>query len=172
MRVLVAVASRHGATWELAQAMGQALRSHGVEAEIHGVDEIPASGPGSVGDVDGVVLGSALYQQHWLENAARFAAERSQDLLTRPVWLFSSGAVGNPQMHEGPLELEELQRLTGAREHQVFPGRLDEATLDTQEREVVEGLGAQDGDYRDWAAVRTWAVHVAEVLASEAAGAS
>jgi menaquinone-dependent protoporphyrinogen oxidase len=164
MRVLVVVASRHGSTLELAQAMGQALRSHGVTAEIHGADEVPVSGPGAVEDFDGVVLGSALYSQRWLEPAGRFAAERSQTLRGRPVWLFSSGAVGNPDMHLGPVELDELQQLTGAREHRVFPGRLDETELDAQERQVVDDLGATGGDYRDWAAVRAWAAHVADVL--------
>lgn len=164
MRVLVAVASRHGSTLELAQAMGEALRSHGVSAEIHQVDEIPDSGPGAVQEYDGVVLGSALYAQRWLEPAARFAAGRSAALRERPVWLFSSGAVGNPQMHLGPVELGELRELTGAREHRVFPGRLDENELDAAEREVVDELGAVGGDYRDWAAVRTWAAHVADAL--------
>jgi menaquinone-dependent protoporphyrinogen oxidase len=164
MRVLVAVASRHGSTLELAQAMGEALRSHGVSAEIHGVDEVPESGDGAVADFDGVVLGSALYSKRWLEPAARFVAERSQTLRARPVWLFSSGAVGNPEMHMGPLELAELEQLTGAREHRIFPGRLDENELDAQERQVVDELGASGGDYRDWAAVRAWAAHVADVL--------
>ena len=164
MRVLVVVASRHGSTLELAQAMGQTLRSRGVTAEIHGADEVPASGPGSVEDFDGVVLGSALYSQRWLEPAAWFVAEHTLALRRRPVWLFSSGAVGNPDMHLGPVELDELRELTGAREHRVFPGRLDENELDAQERRVVDELGAGGGDYRDWAAVRAWAAHVADVL--------
>lgn len=164
MRVLVVAASRHGSTLELAQAMGQALRSHGVTAEVLGVDEVPAEGSGAVEGFDGVVLGSALYLRRWLEPATRFAAERSSALRGRPVWLFSSGPVGDPAMHQGPQELAELQQLTGAREHRVFPGRLDENELDAPEREVVESLGASGGDYRDWAAVRVWAARLAEVL--------
>jgi menaquinone-dependent protoporphyrinogen oxidase len=166
MRVLVAVASRHGSTTELAQAMGQALHAHGVEPQIRQVDELPASGPGSVEDFDAVVLGSALYEQRWLESATRFAQERSDALRGRPVWLFSSGQVGNPAMHQGPQELAELERLTGAREHRMFPGRLDENELDEQERRVVDELGVAGGDYRDWAAVRAWAGRVADALTS------
>ena len=164
MRVLVVVASRHGSTQELAQAMGQALQAHGVTAQISDIDGVPASGAGAVEDFDAVVLGSALYSQHWLEAATRFASERSQVLQGRPVWLFSSGAVGNPSMHEGPQELTELRQLTGAREHRIFPGRLDEDELDVEERAVVTELGAAGGDYRDWAAVRAWAAQVADAL--------
>jgi len=164
MRVLVAVASRHGSTLELAQAMGQALRSHGVEAEIHQVDEIPPVGTGSADEFDGILLGSALYEHRWLTAASRFAEERSPALRGRPVWLFSSGAVGNPAMHEGPDELPDLQRWTGAGEHQIFPGRLDENDLDADERRVVDELGVDGGDYRDWAAVRAWAGRFADTL--------
>lgn len=166
MRVLVVVGSRHGSTLELAQAMGQALLSHGVMAQIREADDVPASGSGSVEDYDGVLLGSALYSRSWLEVATRFARERSRSLQARPVWLFSSGAVGNPEMHEGPQELDELRRLTGAREHRVFPGRLDENDLDAEEREVVEELAAVSGDYRDWAAVRSWAAQIADALSA------
>jgi menaquinone-dependent protoporphyrinogen oxidase len=164
MRVLVAVASKHGSTLELAQAMGEALRAHGVEAEICPVGQVPAAGAGSVAEFDGVVLGSALYVQHWLEPATRFAREHSAALLGRPVWLFSSGAVGNPVMHDGPTELPELQGWTGARQHRVFPGRLDENELDSDERRVVDELEVDSGDYRDWATVRAWAATVADAL--------
>jgi menaquinone-dependent protoporphyrinogen oxidase len=164
MRVLVVVASRHGSTLELARAMVQALQTHGVTAEIRSAEEVPASGAGSVAEFDGVVLGSALYSQRWLEPAARFATERSEALRGRPVWLFSSGAVGNPEMHLGPQELLALEQVTGAVDHRVFPGRLDEDGLDAQERKVVDELGARSGDYRDWAAVRGWAGHIAEAL--------
>ncbi|HET9654780.1 MAG TPA: flavodoxin domain-containing protein [Kineosporiaceae bacterium] len=164
MRVLVAVASRHGSTLELAQAMGQALRAHGVEPEIRQVGEVPVAGSGSVEDFDGVVLGSALYVQRWLEPAVRFAQDRADDLRSRPVWLFSSGAVGHEALHQGPEELADLERLTGAREHRIFPGRLDENDLDADERRVVDELGVAGGDYRDWAAVRAWAARVADTL--------
>ena len=170
MRILVVVASRHGSTLELAQAMGQALQDHAVTTQIRGADDVPESGVGSVEEFDGVLLGSALYSQRWLEAATRFARDRSQSLQARPVWLFSSGAVGNPGLHEGPQELDELRRLTGAREHRLFPGRLDENDLDVEERRVVEELGAAGGDYRDWAAVRSWAAQIAEALIARGPG--
>ena len=168
MRVLVVVASKHGSTIELAQAMGQALAAHGASPEIVSVDEVDASPSGSLSTADAVVLGSALYRQHWLEAAVQFAREHTELLLARPVWLFSSGPVGDPAMHEGPEQLPELLSLTGAREHRVFGGRLDRDELDPGEQAVVEELGASGGDYRDWAAVRRWAAQVAEALTGSA----
>lgn len=169
MRVLVVVASRHGSTLELAQAMGEALRAQGVEADVRRVEEVPADGTaGAVTSYDAVVLGSALYVHTWLEPATRFAVEHTEALRSRPVWLFSSGPVGDPAMHEGPAELAELIRLTGAREHRQFAGRLDEHDLDDAERAIVLELHASGGDYRDWAAVRGWAAGLARSLSAAA----
>lgn len=166
MRVLVVVASRHGSTVELAQAMGQALRAHDVEPVVRDVAEVDTRPGGDLVVADAVVLGSALYLRRWLEPAVRFAREHAGQLRLRPVWLFSSGPVGEPAMHEGPLELAELLELTGAREHKVFGGRLDTDELDGGEQEVVADLGASGGDYRDWAAVRGWAARLADDLAA------
>lgn len=166
MRVLVVVASRHGSTVELAQVMGQALRAHDVEPVVRDVAEVDTRPGGDLVVADAVVLGSALYLRCWLEPAVRFAREHAEQLRLRPVWLFSSGPVGEPAMHEGPLELAELLEITGAREHKVFGGRLDTDELDDGEREVVADLGAGGGDYRDWAAVRGWAARLADGLAA------
>lgn len=164
MQVLLIVASRHGSTIELARAMGQALTAHGAQPVVRVVDEVDTGPEGELAAADAVVLGSALYLRRWLEPATVFAREHGARLRTVPVWLFSSGPVGDPAMHEGPLELAELVEATGAREHRVFGGRLDRDDLDQVEREVVAELGARGGDYRDWAAVRHWAAHVADVL--------
>ncbi|MEJ2578804.1 MAG: flavodoxin domain-containing protein [Kineosporiaceae bacterium] len=123
------------------------------------------TGPG--GDLDGadaVVLGSALYLRRWLEPAVGFARDHAEALRERAVWLFSSGPVGEPAMHEGPLDLDELLALTGAREHRVFGGRLDPDELDDGELGVVAELDVTGGDYRDWAAVRGWAARLADDL--------
>jgi hypothetical protein len=39
MRVLVAVASRHGATREIAEAIGRTLRERGLDAQVRDVEE-------------------------------------------------------------------------------------------------------------------------------------
>jgi menaquinone-dependent protoporphyrinogen oxidase len=164
MRVLVVVASRHGATGELALAMGEELRNRGLDP-MSGSPQGPDNAR-RIGTSDAVILGSALYRQSWLAPAVDLAREHSGILRERPVWLFSSGPVGDPSLHEGPGELAELMELTGAREHRMFGGRLDSEDLDGQERDVVAELGAQDGDYRDWAAVRGWAGRIAAELAA------
>lgn len=48
----------------------------------------------SVEGYDAVVLGSAVYMGHWLELAVKFAETFVDELRRLPVWVFSSGPVG------------------------------------------------------------------------------
>ncbi|MFA9446868.1 flavodoxin domain-containing protein [Egicoccus sp. AB-alg6-2] len=163
MRVLVAVASRHGATHEIAAALGERLAGHGlrvVVADAEVVDDLER--------YDAVVLGSAVYAGHWLESA-RDLVERLRDpLMQRPLWLFSSGPVGTPPKPvEEALEPQRLARELGARAHRVFAGRIDRDRLTFGERALVRALRAPVGDFRNWADVASWAdeIHAALVAA-------
>jgi menaquinone-dependent protoporphyrinogen oxidase len=89
MSILVAYASKHGATGGIAERIGQGLRATGQHAEARLVQEA-----GDLGEYEGFVVGSAAYSTHWLRDATAFV-RRNQDLLAqRPVWLFSSGPLG------------------------------------------------------------------------------
>jgi menaquinone-dependent protoporphyrinogen oxidase len=55
---------------------------------------------------------------------------------------------------------------TGAREHRVFAGRIDQQDLTTSELAEARAVHAPEGDYRDWAAITEWATEIADSLAS------
>jgi menaquinone-dependent protoporphyrinogen oxidase len=113
-----------------------------------------------------VVLGSAVYMGRWLEPARTWAAARAAALRGRPVWLFSSGPIGEPPFPpDEPHDAAPLLRLTDAREHRVFAGRLDKARLGFGERAMVTAMRAPVGDFRDWDAVRAWADAIGAGLA-------
>jgi len=165
VRVLVATASRHGSTGEVALAMGQALRARGLAADVCAVDEVV-----SVDDYRAVVLGSAVYHGRWIPAAVSFAEAHADALAGVPVWLFSSGPVGDPNLHTAPADAEAVTRLLGAREHRTFAGRLGKQDLDEEERAGVTSIQREEVDYRDWAAVRRWAAGIADTVLGEAAG--
>ena len=166
-RVLVTVASRHGATREIAQAIAARLDARGLMAVFLPVDQRPDPAP-----YDAVVLGSAVYAGRWLEPAREYAATHAAALRERPVWLFSSGPIGEPPFPpDEPHDAGPVRQITGAREHRVFPGRLDKALLGFGERAMVTAMRAPVGDSRDWEAVRAWADTIAEELAAVWAGA-
>jgi menaquinone-dependent protoporphyrinogen oxidase len=113
LKVLVSAASAHGSTAEIASAIGEVLTKHGLRATV-----IPPAEVGSVADYDAVILGSAVYTGHWLA-AAKDLVARSRDALAgRPVWLFSSGPVGDPSrklvqsMGKDPADLAAIQAAT------------------------------------------------------------
>jgi menaquinone-dependent protoporphyrinogen oxidase len=89
--VLVSAASGHGSTCEIARVIGQTLFNDNIA-----VDMIPPAAVDSIEDYDAVILGSAVYEGHWMAPAKGFAIRFNDQLATRPVWLFSSGPVGAP----------------------------------------------------------------------------
>jgi menaquinone-dependent protoporphyrinogen oxidase len=114
---------------------------------------------------DAVILGSAVYAGHWLDSARDYATEHADALRRQPVWLFSSGPIGEPPFPpDEPYDVAPVMRLTGARGHAVFPGRLDKGLLSFGERAMVTAMRAPLGDFRDWGAVRDWAAAIAGQL--------
>ncbi|WP_340681319.1 flavodoxin domain-containing protein [Amycolatopsis coloradensis] len=165
MKILVAAASRHGGTWEIAGEIGRALAS-----ELRGQATVRVSRAEdvtSVDEFDVVLVGSGVYLGQWLEQARNVVGEHAEVLRTKNVWLFSSGPVGaplKPAAEPDPVDVARLMVASGARGHVVFPGRIDRNLLRFAERAVVTALRVKDGDYRDWPAVRAWAGEIAAAV--------
>jgi menaquinone-dependent protoporphyrinogen oxidase len=161
MRVLVAVASRHGSTFEIAQRIAAGLRTNGHDVDLARIDDDPEV---ELERYDACVVGSAVYEGHWLRRARRFLNDNRDQLRQVPVFLFSSGPVGNNAIGVDNEHATNLTELTGAAEHRQFPGRLDRHTLKRRERWIVDVVRAHDGDFRDWEAVDAWAATIASRL--------
>jgi menaquinone-dependent protoporphyrinogen oxidase len=170
--VLVTAASKHGATMELAEHLARSLEQSAAGRRCRLVAmSIPVERRPDPRPYDAVVLASAVYAGRWLEPARRYAAEHADALRARPVWLLSSGPIGEPRFPaDEPHDAEPLRSLVGARAHRVFPGRLDKHLLGIGERAIVTAMRAPVGDFRDWDALRAWAEEIAEELAVPALG--
>jgi menaquinone-dependent protoporphyrinogen oxidase len=165
-RLLVVVASKHGSTDEIAEAVAReaaacaAGRASGLSAVC-----TPARNQPDPSSFDAVVLGSAVYAGRWLEPARQYAAHFADQLRARPVWVFSSGPIGDPPFPpDEPYDAATITALTGAREHRVFPGRLDKARLTFGERAMATAMRAPVGDFRDWTAIAAWAAEIAAAV--------
>ena len=161
MTVLVAVASKYGATREIAEAIGRTLAEGGVEPLVMPADEVDG-----VAAFEAVVLGSAVYTGRWLEPARRLAEECADEFAARPTWLFSSGPIGSPPrpVPEESVQVDDLLAATSAREHRVFAGKLDKSRLSFPEKALVIAFRVKDGDFRDWDEIAAWAAGIAAVL--------
>jgi menaquinone-dependent protoporphyrinogen oxidase len=161
MTVLVSVASKHGATAEIGERIAQELERAGVAAVV-----VPPEQVTSLEGFDAVILGSGIYAGRWLEPARRLVERHADGLRARPVWLFSSGPVGDPAKPDGdPTDAIPMREATMAREHRVIPGRLDRSELGFAERAITKVVGAAEGDFRPWTEVDAWARSIAGQLA-------
>lgn len=160
MRVLVAVASKHGSTGEIGDAIADVLRDRG-----HDVQRVAPSEVSTLDGVDAVVLGSAVYMSQWLEAARNLVVRLGHDLRGRPVWMFSSGPVGTElKPTEETARIHPLLEAVQPLDYQVFSGVVDRSVLNLRERSIVRMVGAAEGDFRDWGAVRSWAASIADTL--------
>ena len=168
-RVLVTAASRYGATAGIAQAIVETLTEQGLL-----VTELAPEAVHSIESYDAVVLGSAVYAGHWLDPAKDLVARSGHALATRPVWLFSSGPVGDPssklvqKMGADPLDVADILAATGARGHRMFSGKLDRTNLGFAQRAALLAFRGLEGDFRDWPAIGAWAEGIAHDLTGAA----
>ncbi|MCS6843060.1 MAG: flavodoxin domain-containing protein [Caldilineales bacterium] len=167
--VLVAYATKHGATAEIAERIAQTLRSAGLTAVVAEADPAVDLAP-----YDAVVVGSAVYAAQWRQEAIAFLEAQAEALSQRPVWLFSSGPTGEGD----PVALLKGWRFPDAqrpllerirpRDVALFHGELDPAKLNLVEKLVIKVVRAPTGDFRDWSAIEAWAEDIAEAVAAAA----
>jgi menaquinone-dependent protoporphyrinogen oxidase len=167
MKVLVTAASKYGATGEIAEVIGEVLGDHGLDPTV-----LPPERVKGLDGYDAVVVGSAAYAGHWLPPARELVDRCGGALAARPVWLISSGPVGDPpNPQEDPVDVAEIVARTKAREHRVFAGKLVRRQLSFPERAIASALRVAEGDFRDWTEIRRWAAGIAGALAGTGAGA-
>ena len=160
MNVLVAVASRHGSSLEIGEVIATTLRTRGLQADVHSVETVT-----SLDGYDAVVLGSSVYSGHWLRRARVFVDTFEAELVGRPLWLFSSGPVGDPPSPlENPVEVAALVERLGPRSHRLFGGRIAGSELGLAEKALVTLVRAPYGDFRPWSEISVWAEAIAAEL--------
>ncbi len=157
-KILVAYASRHGATAEIAEAIANELRQPTTIVDLKSLDEIETLLP-----YDKIVLGSAVYIGQWLKDFVRFLEANASTLSEKETWLFSSGPTGEGdpvELMKGflmPDNAKETVEQIGPKEVVLFHGELDMKKLNFVDKTIVRGVKAPVGDFRDWDMIKDWA---------------
>jgi menaquinone-dependent protoporphyrinogen oxidase len=154
MKILIAYASRHGSTAEVAEAIAATLGEQGHDVEVR-----PADAVADLAGYDGVVLGGALYMGRLHRDARQFLARYRAVLATAPFAVFAMGP--------GTLERKDVEGSRRQLEHAlkavrevepravaIFGGVIDPAELHFP----MSRMPAVDA--RDWDAIRAWAGEV------------
>ncbi len=155
---LVAYATKHDSTHQVAEQVAGVLRSEALDVDVRPADAVKDLEP-----YGAVVLGGALYMGRWHHDARRFLGHHREGLARRPLFIFGMG----------PLELVEEQ-VTRAREQleaalakvpevrpagvAIFGGVIDPGKM------RFPFSHAEAKDARDADAIRSWAHEVASAL--------
>lgn len=161
MTILVAYASKHGATQGIAERIAEKLRQLGKEAEARPVDAVE-----NAGSYDAFVIGSAVYYGSWLKEATEWVHRNQTILAGRPVWLFSCGPLGTEvkDAEQQPKEIAEFRQAIRPHDQRIFYGALDHSNLSFAERMMAKAVRAPEGDFREWETIESWAASIARDL--------
>lgn len=153
--VLVAYATRHGSTREVAAAIAARLRADGLKAELRPADEVTDVQPFS-----GVIVGGALYTGRWHQAAVALLRRHREALADVPVAVFALGprtlepadlAASRKQLLSSLAKVPEVEPYAVG----VFGGVIDPKTFPFP----LNRMHASDA--RDWDAIDAFAADCA-----------
>ena len=170
MKILVAYASAHGSTKEVAQFVGRVLETYNAEVTVANVVDIE-----SVEGYDAYVLGSAIHASLWLQEMCTFIDRFEHSLAKQPsyFWVSCIRALEKDGLAHALKYYFDYKTLESfaLREVAVFAGKLNVSAITRQEQWFL--VSNYDGkltpgninhDYRDWEAISTWANSIAKNL--------
>jgi menaquinone-dependent protoporphyrinogen oxidase len=158
--ILLAYATRFGSTQEVAEVIVAELRNSGLEVDLQPMQEVQG-----LDGYEAVVLGAAIYNARWHQNAQQFVVKHREALEQRPVAIFALGPLGTSQaaMLRSRQQLEkelEMYPWMKSAAVEMFAGKFDPKK---------PGMGLiykllPTRDYRDWEAIHAWAKALPEHL--------
>jgi menaquinone-dependent protoporphyrinogen oxidase len=164
-KILVAYASRAGATGEVAEAIGRVLCDAGASVDVRQVKAVA-----DLSAYRAVVLGSAIYMGSWMSDATKFVDNHRAALSQVPLATFTVSMlmVDRPEEHQklitthftGSEQQPRLQPVSNG----IFAGRIDYNKLSFFYRSIAKMMKAAEQDRRDWPTIRGWAQSVASQL--------
>jgi menaquinone-dependent protoporphyrinogen oxidase len=155
---LIAYATKHESTHEVAEDVAAVLRDAGLHVEVR-----PAGAVGDLEPYDAVVLGAALYMGRAHKDARHFLRDHRAALAERPVFVYGMGPLemADEQVASARKQLDHALRAVPEVEPRsvaIFGGVIHQDELRFPFNRMPEG------DARDPEAIRAWAREVAAAL--------
>ena len=156
--ILIAYATKHGSTHEVAEAIAARLAAAGVEAHTLAANRVR-----SLDEYQAVVLGAPLYMGRWHADARAFLHRFADELAGRPLAVFALGPLkDDPEQWEGARKqfYAALARFPGVEPVSVglFGGAIVPETLHFPFSRIPAG------DLRDWDAIEEWSARLPDAL--------
>ena len=168
-KILVTYATATGSTAEVAQAIGKEISGDNGAVDVLKVKEVKDLSP-----YRAVVVGSGIRNGRVYRATLTFLKQHQAALSQVPVAYFIVCMSVRDETEEGRTLLTFYENQMRSRAPQVqpvdvgfFAGKVDPETLPLLSRLIVKALKSEEGDFRDWDAIRGWASSVAPVLLTE-----
>jgi menaquinone-dependent protoporphyrinogen oxidase len=166
-KILVAYATAAGSTGEIAELVGKTLRERGATVDVH-----PAKEMTDLSEYGAVVLGTGIRIGKPYSDAVTFLKTHQALLSEMPVAGFVVCGAMKEETEESCREAESyLDTLFGNAPSVkpvakgLFGGAIDPDKLSWPMRMMMKKLLKEPGgDYRNWDAIRDWAVEVHPAL--------
>jgi len=170
MKILVAYATAHGSTGEVAQFIGRVLSTYTAEVTVANVTDIQ-----SVEGYDAYVLGSAIHAGLWLQEMCVFMDRFDDALAHKPSYFWVScirALEDDGRKHALKYYFDhKLLEPFDLRKQAVFTGKLNVNVITRHEQWFLVAnydgkltTGNINHDYRDWQAIASWVNSVADDL--------
>lgn len=168
-KVLVTYASRLGSTAGVAEAIGKTLLENGAEVEVRRMADVSDLTP-----YGAVVAGSAIRGKQWLPEAMQFMRTHQAALRQKPFAAFlvcMTLGMKNGEKYRSHVAsfLDPVRALVKPVSTGLFAGMLDIGKIESFSNRLKFRLSVmfgvwQEGDHRDWNAIREWATSLGPLL--------
>jgi len=136
--------------------------------EVEGLNRLGLAGWEAVGIV---VVGSAIHGQAWLSEASQFLSTHADELIVKPLWLYSvgmPGALARPlrkfAMREGPKVVAPFVDMVRPRDTRLFSDVVSKQQFPAVSRGILRLMGGRFGDFRNWPDIDAWGASIRDDL--------
>jgi menaquinone-dependent protoporphyrinogen oxidase len=162
-KVLVAYASRCGSTGGVAQAIAEQLAKSGAMVDVRLVKDVT-----DLSAYKAVVVGSCIRMGQWVPEAVKLVTAQKEALSQVPVAYFAVSGF----MRDGKEEtrakvsagLDPVRALREPASVGLFAGAIDSTKMSFLDRTMTRMMKSEEGDWRDWDAIRAWAGEARKAL--------
>jgi menaquinone-dependent protoporphyrinogen oxidase len=162
-KVLVAYGTRTGTTKSIADVIGELLCQQGAEADVVDAREVQ-----DAASYDAIVVGSAIRAGNLMPEVVEFVEANQGALSEKPLAAFVVCATLKEDTEENREQvrayLDPIRALVEPAAEGCFAGAIDRSKLSLPMRLMMKAMKAEDGDWRDWDAVRAWAAQLPSAL--------